>query len=194
MKPIRSNELEFFNTIIEDKFRDRREALDTEINQEAQKMADKQLPSMAKQCKIDGELKSLKEADKKYKDFLATKEIQEDKLFHAVRDIANQVRSKLERLGNARNWDKAFDGFNPKDDGVEYFENKLADCCYSEAYKTVKANHKLFNELRDRKTACRVILHTGSDINSTVTTLKSEMLKADIDLPVPNHLLQIAVK
>jgi len=192
MKPIRSNELEFFNTIIEDKFRDRREALDTEINQEAQKMADKQLPSMAKQCKIDGELKALKEADKKYKDFLATKVIQEDKLFYTVRDLGNQIRSKLDRLGKARNWGEEFDCFDPKKDGVEYFENKLADCCYSEAFKTVKANHKLYNELRDRKTACRVILHTGSDINSTVTTLKSEMMKANIDLPVPNHLLQLS--
>jgi hypothetical protein len=43
------------------------------------------------------------------------------------------------------------------------------------------------------KSECEIILHTGSDINSVVTTLKSAMKKADIDLPVPNHLLQLAV-
>ena len=48
MKPIRSNELEFFNKIIENKFYDKRQALETEITSEAQKLADKKSPTMAK--------------------------------------------------------------------------------------------------------------------------------------------------
>ena len=87
MKPIRSNELEFFNTIIEDKFSDKRQIIETEINQEAQTIADKQSPNMARQCGVEKEVKALEIADKKYKDFLATKELQEDKLFNTVRDI-----------------------------------------------------------------------------------------------------------
>ena len=138
------------------------------------------------------EIKALEIADKKYKDFLATKELQEDKLFHTVRDIGNQLTAKLERLNKVREWDKSFDDFKPKEDGVDYFINKLDDCCYQEANKMVKKNHKVYNKLQDMKTASRVILHTGSDINSTVTTLKSEMAKAGIDLPVPTHLLQLS--
>ena len=192
MKPIRSNELEFFNTIIEDKFRDKRQTLETDLNQEAQKMADKQSSNMAKQCGVDKEIKALETADKKYKDFLATKELQEDKLFHTVRDIGTQLTAKLERLNKVREWDKSFDDFKPKENGVDYFTNKLDDCCYDEAYRLAKKSHKVYNKLQDMKTASRVILHTGSDINSTVTTLKSEMAKAGIDLPVPTHLLQLS--
>ena len=192
MKPIRSNELEFFNTIIEDKFSDKRQVIETEINQEAQTIADKLSPNMAKQCGVEKEIKALEIADKKYKDFLATKELQEDKLFHTVRDIGVQLTAKLERLNKVREWDKSFDDFKPKEDGVDYFINKLDDCCYQEANKMVKKNHKVYNKLQDMKTASRVILHTGSDINSTVTTLKSEMAKAGIDLPVPTHLLQLS--
>lgn len=192
MKPIRSNELEFFNTIIEDKFRDKRQTLETDLNQEAQKMADKQSSNMAKQCGVDKEIKALEIADKKYKDFLATKELQEDKLFHTVRDIGVQLTAKLERLNKVREWDKSFDDFKPKENGVDYFTNKLDDCCYDEAYRLAKKSHKVYNKLQDMKTASRVILHTGSDINSTVTTLKSEMAKAGIDLPVPTHLLQLS--
>jgi|TARA_R110002126_G_scaffold197635_1_gene345377 hypothetical protein len=192
MKPIRSNELEFFNTIIEDKFRDKRQTLETDLNQEAQKMADKQSSNMAKQCGVDKEIKALEIADKKYKDFLATKELQEDKLFHTVRDIGTQLTAKLERLNKVREWDKSFDDFKPKENGVDYFTNKLDDCCYDEAYRLAKKSHKVYNKLQDMKTASRVILHTGSDINSTVTTLKSEMAKAGIDLPVPTHLLQLS--
>ena len=192
MKPIRSNELEFFNTIIEDKFRDKRQTLETDLNQEAQKMADKQSSNMAKQCGVDKEIKALEIADKKYKDFLSTKELQEDKLFHTVRDIGVQLTAKLERLNKVREWNKSFDDFKPKEDGVDYFINKLDDCCYDEAYRLAQKNHKVYNKLQDMKTASRVILHTGSDINSTVTTLKSEMAKAGIDLPVPTHLLQLS--
>ena len=192
MKPIRSNELEFFNTIIEDKFSDKRQVIETEINQEAQTIADKLSPNMAKQCGVEKEIKALEIADKKYKDFLATKELQEDKLFHTVRDIGNQLTAKLERLNKVREWNKSFDDFKPKEDGVDYFINKLDDCCYDEAYRLAQKNHKVYNKLQDMKTASRVILHTGSDINSTVTTLKSEMAKAGIDLPVPTHLLQLS--
>tara|TARA_R110000796_G_scaffold223847_1_gene340117 strand:- start:80 stop:661 length:582 start_codon:yes stop_codon:yes gene_type:complete len=192
MKPIRSNELEFFNTIIEDKFRDKRQTLETDLNQEAQKMADKQSSNMAKQCGVDKEIKALEIADKKYKDFLATKELQEDKLFHTVRDIGTQLTAKLERLNKVREWNTSFDDFKPKENGVDYFTNKLDDCCYDEAYRLAKKSHKVYNKLQDMKTASRVILHTGSDINSTVTTLKSEMAKAGIDLPVPTHLLQLS--
>ena len=192
MKPIRSNELEFFNTIIEDKFRHKRQTLETDLNQEAQKMADKQSSNMAKQCGVDKEIKALEIADKKYKDFLSTKELQEDKLFHTVRDIGVQLTAKLERLNKVREWNKSFDDFKPKENGVDYFTNKLDDCCYDEAYRLAQKNHKVYNKLQDMKTASRVILHTGSDINSTVTTLKSEMAKAGIDLPVPTHLLQLS--
>ena len=192
MKPIRSNELEFFNTIIEDKFRHKRQTLETDLNQEAQKMADKQSSNMAKQCGVDKEIKALEIADKKYKDFLATKELQEDKLFHTVRDIGVQLTAKLERLNKVSEWNKSFDDFKPKENGVDYFTNKLDDCCYDEAYRLAQKNHKVYNKLQDMKTASRVILHTGSDINSTVTTLKSEMAKAGIDLPVPTHLLQLS--
>jgi hypothetical protein len=53
MKPIREKELVFFNKIIEDKFKDKRQTLETEITSEAQKLADKKAPTMAKQCGVE---------------------------------------------------------------------------------------------------------------------------------------------
>ena len=194
MKPIWEKELVFFNKIIEDKFRDKRQTLDTQITSEAQKLADKKSPSMAKQCGVDDDFKKLKIADSKYKAFIESKTATENKLFSDVRDQMKHISSKLERLGMARGWERSFDGYDCREDGVEYFVQKLNDCCYDEAYKHVKASHKVYNVLRDKKSACEIILHTGSDINSTVSTLQKEMATVDIDLPVPNHLLQLAVK
>ena len=194
MKPIRSNELEFFNKIIENKFYDKRQALETEITSEAQKLADKKSPTMAKQCGVEGDLKALKIADDKYKAFVVSKIATENKLLSDVREQMSKIQSKLERMSKARGWERSFDGYDAREDGAQYFIEKLNNACYDEAYKFVKSNHKVYNNLKAKKSACEIILHTGSDINSTVSTLQKEMSTVNIDLPVPNHLLQLAVK
>ncbi len=194
MKPIRTNEMTFFNKIIEDKFYDKRQALETEITMEAQKQADKASPSMAKQCGVDGDLKALKIADEKYKAFVVSKIATENKLLSDVRDQMSKIQSKLERISNARGWSRSFDGYDAREDGAEYFIEKLNNACYDESYKSVKANHKVYNTIRDKKSECEIVLHTGSDINSTVSTLQKVMKTVEIDLPIPNHLLQLAVK
>jgi hypothetical protein len=184
----------FFNKIIEDKFYDKRQALETEITSEAQILADKKSPTMAKQCGVEGDLKALKIADDKYKTFVVSKIATENKLLADVREQMAKIEAKLERMSKARGWSRSFDGYDAREDGAEYFIEKLNNACYDEAYKFVKANHKVYNNLRDKKSACEIILHTGSDINSTVSTLQKEMKTVNIDLPVPNHLLQLAVK
>ena len=196
MKPIRSNELEFFKEMIKDKFYDKKETLRTQMTSEAQKLADKKQPQMAKQCGVENEIKKLIIADDKYREFKATKQLQERKLLETVEEIGQVLSSKLQRMAKARNWDKDFDNFNPRtdNDSADYFINKLNDCCYDEAYKQVKSNHTVYNQLNNMKSECEIILHTGSDINSVVTTLKGAMKKADIELPVPSNLLQLAIK
>jgi len=118
----------------------------------------------------------------------------ENKLLSDVREQMSKIESKLERMSKARGWSRSFDGYDATQDGAEYFYEKLNNACYDEAYKFVKSNHKVYNNLRDKKSACEIILHTGSDINSTVSTLQKKMSTVNIDLPVPNHLLQLAVK
>ena len=196
MKPIRSNELEFFKDMIREKFYDKKETLRTQITSDAQKLADKKQPLMAKQCGVEAELKKLKVADDKYREFKATKQLQERKLLETVEEIGQVLSSKLQRMAKARNWDKNFDNFSPRtdNDSADYFINRLNDCCYDEAYKQVKSNHTVYNQLNNMKSECEIILHTGSDINSVVTTLKGAMKKADIELPVPSNLLQLAIK
>ena len=151
MKPIRSNELEFFNKIIENKFYDKRQALETEITSEAQKLADKKSPTMAKQCGVEGDLKTLKIADEKYKAFVVSKIATENKLLSDVREQMSKIQSKLERMSKARGWSRSFDGYDAREDGAQYFIEKLNNACYDEAYKFVKSNHKVYNNLRDKK-------------------------------------------
>ena len=192
MKPIRSNELEFFKELIRDKFNDKEKAVSSEIHMEADKLSQKNKASFPKACGVDKELKILKKANDEYLNFIRSKSTVEAKLLQKCSDIAEGISNKLNRLAKTRQWNERFDHFSPKEDGPEYFTNKLDDICFQEAEEHIKKGHKIYNALQEKRDNCRVIIHTGGDINNTVKTLQKEMGTADIRLAIPNNLLQLA--
>ena len=193
MKPIRSNELEFFKDLINSKFSDRREAVDTEISMEANKLADKQKPHFAKKLGIEKLLKKVEVASKKYHDFKQSMQHTENQLFRECNDVADELSRKLEHYNKARKWDTNFDSFTTKEDTANYFTSKLDEVCYQEAKKHIQKNHAIYNQLQDMQDNCKLVVHTGADINNTVKALQKEMSKASIKLPIPEQLLQIAI-
>ena len=80
MKPIRSNELEHYKEEINKKFRYKAQAIESEIQQEAQTLSDKKKPSFQKLVKVDKKMSNLIEAEKKYKKHLMNKDAIERKL------------------------------------------------------------------------------------------------------------------
>ena len=193
MKPIRSNELEFFKELINSKFSDRKETVDTEISMEANKLADKQKPHFAKKLGIDKLLKKVEVASKKYHDFKQTMQQTESQLYRECERDADELSRKLDHYNKARKWDTNFDSFTPKEDTVTYFTSKLDEVCYQEAKKHIQKNHAIYNQLQDMQDNCKLVVHTGADINNTVKALQKEMGKASIKLPIPEQLLQIAI-
>lgn len=193
MKPIRSNELEFMVKLIDTKFQHKGEVVDTEISIEANKLAEKQKPKFAKMLGIEALLKKVVIASKKYHDFKQTMQQTESQLYRASEDVAEQLSKKLGQYSTARKWNTNFDSFETKDDTSNYFTNKLDEVCYEEAKKSIQKNHAIYNNLKEIKDNCRLVIHTGADINNTVKALQKEMGKADIKLPIPEQLLQIAV-
>jgi DNA mismatch repair ATPase MutS len=193
MKPIRSNELEFFKELINSKFSDRKETVDTEISMEANKLADKQKPHFAKKLGIEKLLKKVEVASKKYHDFKQTMQHTENQLFRECNDVADELSRKLNHYNKARKWDTDFDSFTTKEDTANYFTSKLDEVCYQEAKKHIQKNHAIYNQLEDMQDNCKLVVHTGADINNTVKALQKEMSKASIKLPIPEQLLQIAI-
>ena len=193
MKPIRSNELEFFKELINSKFSDRKETVDTEISMEANKLADKQKPHFAKKLGVEKLFKKVEVASKKYHDFKQTMQHTESQLYRASQDVADELSRKLNHFNKARKWNTDFDSFTTKEDTVNYFTSKLDEVCYEEAKKHIQKNHAIYNQLQDMQDNCKLVVHTGADINNTVKALQKEMAKASIKLPIPEQLLQIAV-
>ena len=193
MKPIRSNELEFFKDLINSKFSDRREAVDTEISMEANKLADKQKPHFAKKLGVEKLLKKVEVASKKYHDFKQTMQATENQLYRECEDISDELARKLNHFNKARKWETEFNGFTTKEDTVNYYTSKLDEVCYEEAKKHIQKNHAVYNSLQAMEETGALIIHTGADIKSVVKALSDQMNKAGIKLPIPEQLLQIAI-
>jgi hypothetical protein len=193
MKPIRKDELEFWNNFTNDEFYEKQRSVDTEITQEAQTLADKRKDNFVKECGLHKELEALKKEHKAYEDFVDNKAIMENKLKHAWEKASEQFKAKVQRLSKARNWEDMYLGdtstVNPNT-----AESKLNDACYQEAKNHVKKNHKVYNSLDKVRKRCRMIIHTGAHINSVVSSLKKEMSKAEIVLEVPQTLLELPSK
>ena len=188
MKPIRSNELEFWNNFVRDKFSDKKDDIRTEMSRKAQEVSDKTHDAFIKKCGVDN---LLKEADKKYdryNDFKRNKEQKENQLFQEYTDVRDEVIDKIERLSKVRNWDISFSSMG-ENKNPDYIRKKLKEANYEEAYAEAKKRHTVYNQLKGIEESCKVAIHTGADIKDVVATLENKMKKAEISLDVPNTLL-----
>ena len=198
MKPMRSNELEHYKSGVDFNFREKATSIDTEINQQAQQLADKKKPAFPKMLKVDKKLSNLMEAEKKYKAYIKNKDNVEDQLANQVRKNAKIVEDHLTRIGNVRAWSRqSFSGYEIKDiddQPSNYFLDKLDSACFDESEKHVKKNHKLRWELQAKKDYCLNILHSGADINSILRELVSGYKSAGIIYNIPKSLLMLPSK
>ena len=195
MKPIRSNELDHYKSQIDNKFRSKATAIDTEINQQAQEASDKMKPKFSKLLKVDKKLSSLIEAEKKYTAYIKNKDDVEERLLNKVRKNAKIVEDHLARIGNVRSWNRrAFDDYEIKDidnQPSEYFLDKLDSACFDESEKYAKKNHKLRWELQAKKEYAENILYSGGDINSILKELCVAFKTAGITYQIPKSLLAL---
>ena len=79
MKPIRSNELNYLDELIRDKFRNRRQNIESEIEAVTQKQTDKNYPKFVERLGLKAQIKAFKEASMKLKKFQEQKESYESK-------------------------------------------------------------------------------------------------------------------
>lgn len=190
MKPIRSNELEFWTNFVASKFSDKRQDIDTEISQKAQEVADKSQEAFNKKCGVD---KILKEAKKKYEawqTFRRNKRSTEEKLEQEFTNTVSLAQEKLTRLEKSRRWDVYFGDSDCLRD-LGKLERKLAEANYEEAKKEARKIHKVYNMLGATEESCKVDIHTGADIKDVVSSLKGRMTRVEIPLDISNNLLAL---
>jgi hypothetical protein len=82
MTPIRKDEKEYNLNRARNLFRNKAQSVRTEIQQQAQDLADKKKPSFQKLVKVDKKMTALINAEKAYKKHMQNKDATEKKLFY----------------------------------------------------------------------------------------------------------------
>ena len=138
MKPIRSNELNYLDQLIADKFRHRRQNINSEIEAVTQKQTDKNYKSFVDKLGLKAEIKAFKDAEDKLKKFVAQKESYENKLFVAKRTAAGKLESKLNSWSSIRGWKGNYnDVMSIEIKDYDNIENYLTKACKQETEKAV---------------------------------------------------------
>jgi hypothetical protein len=190
MQPIRSTELSYWQSVIWEKFADRKKELETDLFQDVKVKARQVQSTFNKKIKVDNKLEQLRKAEKSFVDFVSSKEKVERELQFKVATLVEELRNDLKTWNEVRQWENT-DCNSIKTLGA--VENYLEEVCYEEtkqAYmKTEKG--KLLNELNKSQDEARNVLHSGGSITGVVQNLDNIFKRTKIEVRIPKTLLAI---
>lgn len=190
MQPIRSNELNYWQNVIWEKFANRKKELETDLFQDVKVKARQVQSTFNKKIKVDSKLDQLKKAEKSFNDFVSSKEKVERELQFKVAMLVEELRNDLKTWNEVRQWENSDCNSIKTLSGIEQY---LDEVCYEEtkqAYmKTEKG--KLLNELNKSQDEARNVLHSGGSINDVVHNLDNIFKRTKIEVRIPKTLLQL---
>lgn len=190
MQPIRSNELNYWQNVIWEKFANRKKELETDLFQDVKVKARQVQSTFNKKIKVDSKLDQLRKAEKSFNDFVSSKEKVERELQFKVAMLVEELRNDLKTWNEVRQWENTDCNSIKTLGGVE---NYLEEVCYEETKQAYMKTEKgrLLNELNNSQDEARNILHSGGSINDVVHNLDNIFKRTKIEVRIPKNLLQL---
>ena len=190
MQPIRSNELNYWQNVIWEKFANRKKELETDLFQDVKVKARQVQSTFNKKIKVDNKLEQLRKAEKSFVDFVSSKEKVERELQFKVAMLVEELRNDLKTWNEVRQWENTDCNSIKTLGGVE---NYLEEVCYEETKQAYMKTEKgrLLNELNNSQDEARNILHSGGSINDVVHNLDNIFKRTKIEVRIPKNLLQL---
>ena len=190
MQPIRSNELNYWQNVIWEKFASRKKELETDLFQDVKVKARQVQSTFNKKIKVDSKLDQLKKAEKSFLDFVSSKEKVERELQFKVATLVEELRNDLKTWNEVRQWENSDCNSIKTLGGVE---NYLEEVCYEETKQAYMKTEKgrLLNELNNSQDEARNILHSGGSIKDVVNNLDNIFKRTKIEVRIPKNLLQL---
>ena len=197
MKPIRSNELNYLDQLIADKFRHRRQNINSEIEAATQKQTDKNLKSFVEKLGLKAQIKAYKEADMKLKKFQEQKESYESKLFAAKTNKKIELEQKLQSWASIRGWKGNYNDtmeVNIKD--YDDVATTLLRACKQETKKSIEKlpKFKVKHDLDLLEEQAKNVLYSGRDIKDVWKHLGATFKTSGVPVAAPKEFLQLESK
>lgn len=197
MKPIRKNELEYINDLINSKFHDKHREVSTAIEAEVQIQADRNLKSFINKLNIAKEMKAFKTCYDKLQKFQDSKDIVERDLKMAKMKAQEKLNDKLNSFSKIRDWKGSYNDSKEFDiKHIEDIESDLASVCKQETERQVRKlpKFRVAQQLDELQEECKTLLHMGMSITDTWKNLAQVFNKGSIKINVPKQVLQLESK
>jgi len=197
MKPIRSNELNYLDHLIAEKFRHRRQNINSEIEAATQKQTDKNYKSFVEKLGLKAEIKAFKEADDKLRKFQQQKESYEAKLFAAKKSAGDKLETKMNSWSSIRGWKGNYgDRMSIEIKEYDSIEHYLTKACKQETKIAVEKlpKYKVKHDLDLLEEQAKNVLYSGRDIKDVWKHLGQTFKASGVPVAAPKEFLQLESK
>jgi len=193
MQPIRKNELEFHEKLIERKSSVQKNELDRKIRIEAEKLTEKSLPAFKKKIKVDKLLEAFKSATKEYNAFTDQKNAKEKQLERKKNQACDVLADHLEAQAKIYDWNN--EHRIDRGEKISDYESVIREACNQEAMTHVKQSElgTKYLSLGVVEEQAKIALMSGSPLSEAVKNINAIMKQSGI-VYFNSKMLQIANK
>jgi hypothetical protein len=189
MRPIRKQELEYLDRLINNKFQEKQSAIRSQCEIEVQKQLEKDFNKFVSTLRLDKLLKDAEQAEKEYQDFKLSKDAKETALNQNAIKRKQALLEKVNQWSDIRDW-----SISSRADTVDEVLDNLKKACRQELEEKYKNSEKgkffkyLDNGIEDAKN----ILYSGLSIEDVWKNLEQVFGHAQIEVRVPKSFTQIS--
>ena len=191
MQPIRKNELEFHEKLIERKSSVQKNELDRKIRIEAEKLTEKSLLAFKKKIKVDKLLEAFKFATKEYNTFTDQKNAKEKQLERKKDQACDMLVDHLEAQAKIYDWNSRID----RNEKISDYETVIREACNQEAMTHIKQSElgTKYLSLGVVEEQAKIALMSGASLSEAVKNINAIMKQSGI-VYFNSKMLQIANK
>ena len=190
MRPIRKQELEYLDRLINNKFQEKQSAVRSQCEIEVQKQLDKDFNKFVATLKLDKLTKEAEIAEKEYLDFKASKDAKENMLQQNAHKKKQALKDKFNHWNETRQSHLS----TRSDNDLDCLMSTIKSACRVELEEKYKNSEKgkFFKYLQSGIEDAKNTLHAGLSIDDVWKNLEIIFNKAQIEVRVPKPFAQIA--
>jgi hypothetical protein len=190
MRPIRKQELDYLDRLINNKFQEKQSAVRSQCELEVQKQLEKDFNKFVATLKLDKLIKEAEQAEKEYQDFKASKDMKETALHVNSNKKKQALKDKFNHWNEIRQWHLS----SRSDNDLDCIMSTIKSACRVELEEKYKNSEKgkFFKYLENGIEDAKNTLYSGLSIDDVWKNLENIFDKAQIEVRVPKSFAQIA--
>ena len=165
MRPIRKQELDYLDRLINNKFQEKQSAIRSQCELEVEKQLEKDFTKFLSTLKLEKLLKEAEQAEKDFEDFKRNKDNKEQELSSIAFKKRTALSEKINQWSNIRDWN-----ISSRADTVDEVLDNLKKACRQELEEKYKNS--------DKGKFFKYLQNGIEDARNTFATLPSPLLSS----------------